>query len=35
MSTEVFLKICQKCKKKFVTPQPEESTPFIEELLFV
>jgi len=27
------LKIAQKCKKKFVQLQPQESSPFIDEIL--
>jgi hypothetical protein len=32
-SCDTFLKIAQKCKKKFVQLQPSESSPFIEEIL--
>lgn len=33
MACDTFLKIAQKCKRKFVTIQQGESVPFIEELL--
>lgn len=33
MACDTFLKISTKCKRKFVTLQPEESTPFICELV--
>ncbi len=33
MSVDTFLKIAKKCKKKFVTVQPPEVRPFVEEIL--
>mmetsp|Transcript_17286 Transcript_17286/g.39010 ORF Transcript_17286/g.39010 Transcript_17286/m.39010 type:complete len:897 (-) Transcript_17286:828-3518(-) len=33
MACDTFLKIAQKCKRKFVTMQHEENTPFIYELV--
>ena len=33
MACDTFLKICQKCKRKFVTLQADERTPFIVELI--
>jgi len=33
MAVETFLKICQKCKKKFVMVQPNEQQPFVEEMM--
>eukprot|EP00405_Crypthecodinium_cohnii_P037941 CAMPEP_0206547162 /NCGR_PEP_ID=MMETSP0325_2-20121206/13138_1 /ASSEMBLY_ACC=CAM_ASM_000347 /TAXON_ID=2866 /ORGANISM="Crypthecodinium cohnii, Strain Seligo" /LENGTH=1109 /DNA_ID=CAMNT_0054046427 /DNA_START=312 /DNA_END=3641 /DNA_ORIENTATION=- len=32
MAVDTFLKICQKCKKKFVTMQKDETKIFIEEM---
>lgn len=33
MACDTFLKICNKCKRKFVVLQLQESQPFIAELL--
>lgn len=33
MAVDTFLKICQKCKKKFVQLQRDEQVPFVEELM--
>ncbi len=33
MACDTFLKIAQKCKRKFVTTQTQESRPFVAELL--
>ena len=33
MACETFLKICQRCKHQFVKHQPQENSPFIEQLL--
>eukprot|EP00746_Dinoflagellata_sp_MGD_P022473 gnl/MRDRNA2_/MRDRNA2_152589_c0_seq1.p1 gnl/MRDRNA2_/MRDRNA2_152589_c0~~gnl/MRDRNA2_/MRDRNA2_152589_c0_seq1.p1 ORF type:complete len:806 (+),score=199.18 gnl/MRDRNA2_/MRDRNA2_152589_c0_seq1:37-2418(+) len=33
MAVDTFLKICQKCKKKFVGLQSGELSPFVEELM--
>ena len=33
MAVDTFLKICNKCKRKFVIQQPMEREPFITELL--
>lgn len=33
MACDTFLKICNKCKRKFVVSQPQEREPFIMELL--
>merc|ERR1719359_846726 len=33
MAVETFLKICQKCKKKFVQVQPGEQMSFVEEMM--
>lgn len=33
MAVDTFLKICQKCKKKFVTPQAGETQAFVEEMI--
>merc|ERR1719265_2917486 len=33
MAVETFLKICQKCRKKFVMVQRDEQVPFVEELM--
>lgn len=32
MAVDTFLKICQKCKKKFVIVQPQEQMAFVEEM---
>jgi exportin-1 len=33
MACETFLKICQRCKHQFVKHQPQEHSPFIEQLV--
>mmetsp|Transcript_13038 Transcript_13038/g.37523 ORF Transcript_13038/g.37523 Transcript_13038/m.37523 type:complete len:1117 (-) Transcript_13038:31-3381(-) len=33
MAVDTFLKICQKCKRKFVTDQQGEQMPFVEEIV--
>jgi hypothetical protein len=33
MAVETLLKICNKCKRKFVQHQPGESMPFVAEIL--
>ena len=33
MACETFLKICQRCKQQFVKHQPQEQSPFIDQLL--
>ena len=33
MACDTFLKICQKCKKKFVQLQKDEPTPFVDQLV--
>merc|ERR1719265_2008285 len=33
MAVNTFLTICQKCKKRFVQPQPYEQLPFVEEMM--
>ena len=33
MACETFLKICHKCKRKFVVIQPGEAETFVNELL--
>lgn len=33
MACDTFLKIAQKCSRKFISPQGGESTPFIDEIL--
>ena len=33
MACDTFLKIATKCKRKFVTLQPDEQVPFISELV--
>lgn len=33
MAVETLLKICNKCKRKFVVLHPMEQTPFVAELL--
>ncbi len=33
MACETFLKICQRCKQQFVKQQPQEQSPFIDQLL--
>merc|ERR1712048_423917 len=33
MAVDTFLKICQKCKKKFVIMQPNETLPFVDDLV--
>lgn len=33
MAVDTFLKICQKCKRKFVTLQPGEAVPFVEDMM--
>ena len=33
MACDTFLKIAQKCKRKFVTQQPAEPRPFVQDLV--
>lgn len=33
MAVDTFLKICQKCGKKFVEVQPPETVPFVEKMM--
>merc|ERR1719265_1494711 len=33
MACDTFLKICRKCKRKFVTQQPAEPRPFVQDLV--
>jgi exportin-1 len=33
MAVETLLKICNKCKRKFVQHQPGEARPFVDEIL--